>query len=406
LEAAVARMLARFEEDRYSSFDDILKELRLILHSPQWVTSAHRLQHEQAFTGKNHGTAGDINRESHDQESQTYADGNTTRSYLLAFSITAILLVSGMAGAFYFLKDSQTKVFGMTFTPAAQKLALFSKKMPDGSKQFDFPAESEGLGQIAINDRLICPAAGHIEAPPGAFIRFEAGPLLSNRPQLFECFAADDIQQLSFAHFSSWKTEQFRHITGLKSISTLTLTMTRVSSADIAYINQLPALNKLSVSQTSITAADLLKLTRLKQLRRLEANDVTGLEPVLEALKDTSTIGELSMKNCELHDNDVANIAAMPSMNDLTLDDNPISIDGIRYLTKLKYLFTLQIRKLALGPEVLDVLRECKFLFRFHVSTENWSKEDQKKCADLQRERELWNIERVRKEGTEKKGEQ
>lgn len=167
-----------------------------------------------------------------------------------------------------------------------------------------------------------------------------------------------NIVELNVVH-TDLSNKAFKTIAGLTSLQALAISgMPNISDAAIRELSRLKNLRRLSITGNKFSDHALAEfLEGVPGLNDLEAADSYVGTRSLNALAKSKNIRYLVLRNCNLHDDDIAIIARISGIRSLNLESNP-------QITK-KALLQLQncpkLTKLFLGPQATDdVVRALK----------------------------------------------
>ena len=253
------------------------------------------------------------------------------------------------------------------------EFSRYSKRLAGGETEFIFPATSLSLGEISWEGQEPVEATGTITVPAGKHVHLIAGQLLAQQPMLLRKFRANDLDELTFPGKIRWTGENFEEIGSLKGLQGINLTTESFRPTYIQYVNELPDLKRLDVTETGMSGVDLAGLKTLPQLTKLTADYIGDMQLVLEKLKKSQKMTDLSMKGCGLNDDDLKDIATMPNLEVLTLDYNTIGANGLKYLLGLEHLDTLRIESDQVKSDSVGILKNFKHLRHLRIQTAPWT---------------------------------
>ncbi len=156
-------------------------------------------------------------------------------------------------------------------------------------------------------------------------------------------------------------------LAALSSLSNLRHLMANgnpLTDEDIMVLENIPSLMEVSLSGTKITDKSCDTFAKIPSLRILDIGRTRISTPGLMKLKQTA-LGDLRIKNANLHDEQLKVIAAFPQLRKITLDANPITDQGLAYLNESKSLSSINLngctQLTALGIHNFKVSRpDCR----------------------------------------------
>ncbi len=253
------------------------------------------------------------------------------------------------------------------------EFSMYSKKLAGGEIEFIFPKAGLSFGKVSWEGQEPVEATGTITVPAGKHVHLIAGQLLAQQPMLLRKFRADDLDELTFPGKIRWTGENFEEIGSLKGLQGINLTTESFRPIYIQYVNELPDLKRLDVTETGLSGVDLADVKTLPQLTKLTADYIGDMQAVLEKLKKSQKMTDLSMKGCGLNDDDLKDIATMPNLEVLTLDYNTIGANGLKYLVGLEHLDTLRIESDQVKSDSVGILKNFKHLRHLRIQTAPWT---------------------------------
>jgi len=387
LEALLARMLAKDPLARPQSFAAVADELDVI------GSSAQRIRHVRE--GQNNGLQGagqaPVNRGSKVEDRESHAFEASDRAALAPLRILAICLaaLSLLGLAIFFITPRTAPTSTINNLPPAHKaippiVALYlqpdAAEAAKGNRVFDFPFDRPigYLHWVAADwharsaDEV--PAQGKVIVPLYATVHFDALRPVYEHSEYFQGFGPHDISRLTLKHLLPWGKEHIAQVGRLSGLYYFAVTdTTNVSDECVNDLNNLTAIRELLVSDTAITGAGLSHLHRLRDLWRLYACSLKDMPVALGALSGSSSLKEIQLDGCQLRNGDLALLAKIPSLQVITLNNNPVlSDDGLKHLADLPTLKSLQVKATSITPASLEQLRKMPMLTELIVDGSAW----------------------------------
>lgn len=128
------------------------------------------------------------------------------------------------------------------------------------------------------------------------------------------------------------------HLNGMSRLEVLHLAWTRITDAGLAHLEAMPRLKELDLSSTMTGDAGLAHLKKLAGLEvlRLYGTDVT--DAGLEHLRGLSNLRELDLSDTMISDAGLIHLKNLSNLERLTLSDTSVRGPGLRHLRNLKRL--------------------------------------------------------------------
>lgn len=146
------------------------------------------------------------------------------------------------------------------------------------------------------------------------------------------------------------------------------------SEQDLKQLERLSKLDVLELPYCKVGAKAILGLKRLVKLRKIALDGVTGLSPVLVALRSSKYLTDLSVTSAKLGDEDLKAIGEIENLDILNCGDNQFGSEGVQYLTKLPRLRFLRIVSNKIFD--CDTFEGFKHLKELRLSQTDWSPVD------------------------------
>jgi serine/threonine protein kinase len=231
----------------------------------------------------------------------------------------------------------------------ASKPDFYSKVVvgPGGrGRLFSFP-RSFSLGLITFVDRrgqnISLDAQGDVMIYAGTALRFGAGEVVKAYPDLLKYFRPDDVQTLYLDDVSPVSPLLFANILRLSALRHLAFNRASLLPEHVIALNNLPQLGGLDMRRCHIEGELLAKQKVLRQLHSLRLEGVKDVSSLLEVLKEAKQIVVLFLGDNSFSAAEIASIAAMTQLRDLSLVNSSITNDELAKLTGLQKLRRLNL---------------------------------------------------------------
>jgi hypothetical protein len=177
----------------------------------------------------------------------------------------------------------------------------------------------------------------------------------------------------------NWNEKHFAQISRLTGLNQLRVEDSTLNDDIFDKLNNLPKLIHFLIPDCQTTAQNILRLKRLDQLYGFNADGIEDIAPVVERLKDSTQLHNLSLKSCNLNNQDLKNISTITSLDHLEIGQNPsITEAGLEYLTKLPKLDELEIEGIHFDRKCIATLQKFKSLKNhLRISSDDWTAADQ-----------------------------
>ena len=390
LQTLITKLLAKDPDDRVQTADEVV----LILQKDvtRLARKLERISPEALQT----------NRQSDNTTDDDHHQSSSSRKILPAMLILGLLaLIVCLTVGYVNVSKSKTKkvvaasaapVIKLVANDSANSTAEFAKTVAlaeppqsrpgyysiiqtNGSRIFHFPP---GLADSSLKDiangRISHNLQESLAVRRNPYLSLTVNESFSTNPKLFAGFRPDELRIIECSDYCSWNATHLLEISKLTSLNFLKIPELNASTNDMLLLNRLTLLYHLELPRCAAPGAGLLGLKRLDQQQLLNLDGVKGLTPVLKKLKDSKNLLDLSVRNCELDDDDMKNIADIRSIRILKIGDPQITARGIRYLTKASTLANLRI-----GPSCKitpDALAEGQHLSEVAVYQTGWTDSD------------------------------
>lgn len=366
VERVVARLLEKDPGKRYQSLLDVAQELIALQRG---LTSA----------------------ESSQSDKKTSASAKTASRDNLIWGSIALVTV---ALAVMFIWTYKAFVTDQPKVMAPDQLALdrkekFTRVSADGASIiFTFPKD-RSLGVLYYQtgtSHNVFDAKGELKFPSGLPLVFAPNGQFLTHPQYFRMFRPDDLYGLDFHRSLKFRTDFDRsefvyrlsddellfcdHLSGLRYVQ---LQDNKITDKGLSHISELPNIKNLDVDRADVTAAGLIKMKCFPMLQSLRAGDIKDASGLLPALMGNQNLRELSLSNLRLTDSDLEKVSTVSNLQYLNLSWNKnITDDGLKHLTKLRYLKKLNLAQCSITPASLTYFRQMRLTQVPELTNADW----------------------------------
>ncbi len=125
-----------------------------------------------------------------------------------------------------------------------------------------------------------------------------------------------------------------KHLTGLKKLEVLDLSLSLITTAVITTLAELPELKTLTLLQTPIDNTALKELAKLKKLQGLDLRKTRVTGQGFAALKDVPGLTFLTFANTPVTDAGLQELAAVKSLRMVDASDTKVTKAGVDNLKK------------------------------------------------------------------------
>lgn len=231
----------------------------------------------------------------------------------------------------------------------ASEPSFFSKVVvgPVGKgRLYTFPS-SFSLGLLTFVDKrgrtIALDAQGTVKVLAGTALRFTVGEPVKAFPDLLKYFRPDDLHTIFFDDMSPFSRLLHPNIARLTGLRHIGFARCSLQIEDLEVLNNLPKLFSLDLRHCHVDGAVLAKQRVLKQLTALKLEGVKDVSSVLKVVKEAKVINVLALGDNQLSPIDVANIASMSQLLDLTLVNCSLTNSDLEQLTKLEKIARLNL---------------------------------------------------------------
>jgi len=395
-EAVMARVLQKEASDRYQSMEELAFDLNAI-------KAGRKLR-------KNYATDGGELFGDESEELEAAQKATSKRAWLIAVPLILLAVCGSLAGGYYYMKFTKkpepahvdTLSYGGAVSDKKVVVAPVESKeleditvpfalndgQPNGMKTFKFP-DNISLGNLYVEspgkERDIVEAIGTKSIPAKALVTFDAGRECGSHPKIFRKFKKDDLQAVILPSSATDTDDNLHFLNHLTNIGILNLGGTDVTVAGLKSVAELPRLFSLSLVATNkLSGKDLATLQTLGQLRSLNFDKGREVTALLEALKGSNTLTDLSLNQCTITPKDIKLIATMPNLVRLSMNSCGLKSEDLAPLNTMPVLANLTIRGNDLSPDFIDEFKGNNRIAWLQMSPPNWSDED------VARLRQVW----------------
>ncbi len=399
LRALIEGMLAKAEEDRLQSFEEVAAELAAVLQGvgimrpvSSGVSSA-QLDLDRDDPGDDEGSV------SHARPRPLMIIGIFGLIGLALFSVAAL-----------FNWPNHIK-FSWKWTPVWQQprpasgpVAALSvvpspylqSPSPDKPnwRRFVFPPQSLGhLGwaqeiHYDANNKppLDKSAKGQVFIPPYAQLNLTANETVAANPELLKGFGKYDLALLYLqqADNCTWHDSHMKYISHLTGLREFLIDDADVHDQSVDTLDNLSGLHRLSINFTHLTGPAVSKLKVLPRLTSFHASGIPNISTALSVMAHSQAIEELQLERCDLHDSDMEVIGTMSNLKKLLLSGNPhITNASLQSISKLSHLKELDLSNATVNSDDLKVLRKLGSLKTLHISDDQFTKKQQEEVGHM-----------------------
>jgi len=370
-EAIVARLLAKNVDKRYQSFEEVERDLIRALNVARTQSNT-----STALADSNLARSqAKMTPPAFSPEVEKSSPKVSKEFGRLAAIFAAILLLLGVGAYFAFQFIGQQSAVhhaskAADMTSVAPK--YFSETDSNGDRTFTFPADSQVLGQLEWQSKNTYPASGTVYVPAGNQVHFYVGDPFYYHPEYFDGFRAGDLEALTLKAGFKWRPEHYQKIGRLTGLKGFDCGRTHVDAACVNEIKSLTNLTELRLSQGDLSGTDLNKLPYLENVDAFDGGEIADINAVFDRFISSKKMQNLSLKDCGLGDKDMEKIAQLDNLTILSIDFNPVTLNGLRSLARLPKLQSLRISGIVLRPESIDVLTQFKKLRHLRIQISGW----------------------------------
>ena len=261
---------------------------------------------------------------------------------------------------------------------------FFSKPGTEPEERiFQFP--DFAIGNIVFSKRNMPPAQGLMRFRNFTGLVFAPSEQFQKHPRLFQKFRSDDIASLDFqsrAHFMNLSEKDVTAantalyaISHLKTVHTVDLGDTVLTTDGLLQLNGLPNLRKLLLTRINLSGTDIVKLNFLERLTLLKLVRVKNVKSVVDRLRRSKHLVNLCLSGCDIEPEDLKKIGEIKQLKTIELADNEkLTDDSIAFLPS--QLTTVDLRNCSLTSKCSKHLLRLKQLSYVALSGKGWSEVD------------------------------
>jgi tetratricopeptide (TPR) repeat protein/Leucine-rich repeat (LRR) protein len=228
------------------------------------------------------------------------------------------------------------------------------------------PRDAAVLGQMAALKELALYSTGPMKVEVAANLAKSQ----SLTELMIDGLSDDSLRQLASLHTLESLYVQRSEVTGtglaalgeLAHLKTLTLSNSPVNDQGSQGLRKLPGLEALNLSRTKITDRaldDIATLTNLRELNLAETAVTSEGIRNSQVLRKLTGLEELNLAKAKITDPVLDEIAMLPNLRELTLDDTAVTAEGLLKLRGLKQLRLVSAVGLKVSDEEVARLGEA-----------------------------------------------
>jgi len=255
------------------------------------------------------------------------------------------------------------------------KAPFGSELVQDGTtlRQVSFPVDMViGEFQASPESEQVL-ARGKFKFALGTRATFVAYPVLTIFPQYVKRFRAGDVYTLRLHPGGLDNPDQLLEVmSDLPRVQELNLTRCReLTNKCIPSIEKFRSLKSLALGDDTrlkdlapmaLNPQGISRLTMLKQLDSFSAQGYDDVGPILQKLKDSANLKELSLGATRLPPQQLAEIATLSRLESLSIKRDQLRSSDLGILSRLPALKALSCTPVKLDAETLSVLKSFKTL--------------------------------------------
>lgn len=235
-------------------------------------------------------------------------------------------------------------------------------------RRFDFPSDIS-IGQFfAAKEESTLEAKGRVDLNAGVEYEFIPNRSIEKYPQYLKRFSLGDVKAVALWPYLC-RDKLLDAVSSIPGVQSLTIkqddgfTAASVSRS----LSRFKSLTKFEAHTIGVGGAALARANCWSQLAKLELYEIHDLGPLLEKLKGSPKLKELTIKKSRLSHRDIELIACLNQLQALDLSENKLSIDDLKLLAKLSRLKFLVVRNCQLDTKALHELHNFKHLLELDV---------------------------------------
>ncbi len=219
------------------------------------------------------------------------------------------------------------------------------------SRFFNFPKNSS-LGKIVAADGETHDATGSFVVPKDLALGLVANENLIRHPDLLDKFKPGEIVVFDFNTTKVTSQAIFEKVGTMTDLKGLNMYDIDFLDRDAHTLSKLTKLLYLNLGFTGVSCTEALKYAPLKSLNCLDLTCVKDGKLAIERLPDMPQLRHVLFVKCELHDEDLKQIAKTDHLKILDVAWNDVTDIGVEHLSKMKNLEYLDLSETDVSPEV------------------------------------------------------
>lgn len=388
-EAVIARALEKEASNRHQTMQELARDL-------QAIKDGKKLRKKFATDG---GDLFDLE----DAEEEAEKKKAVSQGHLLVAGSVLVLILLGVGATGYFLMQKQNAAVPPTHVDTLNYGGIQSEKQapatvaenreledisvpflkddgqPNGIKTFVFPT-SVSLGNLFIEqpgkERLTVECMGTKTAPVAGLTTFEADKICGVHPKIYRKFSKGDIQAVILPPAATDTDDELHFLNHLTEIGILNVDGSDITAAGLKVVDEMPKLTNLSAANLKkLSGKDLAESKILPRLQNLNFNGGSDVGPLIEALKNSKNMTDLSLNNCRLTAADIKTLASIKNLTRISLNDCNLTTEDIKPLATMPTLTTMVLRGNNFTPDLIDLFKDRPFAW-LQITKPNWSEED------------------------------
>jgi len=260
------------------------------------------------------------------------------------------------------------------FKPAPAYFTELRQNGPKGLQKIMFFPEEENHAEIESNmTGLKQKCFGKMTFPARADLNLTCYDNCD--PAFLRRFRPDDLVSLKLAATANgeWSEAHLKAICNLSGLRILDLSDSEFDGNAVNELNKLTHLIRLNVTNTKITGLDLLKLSLLKNIETLEVSNTKNCVELVEQYPRNSHLRGLFASNSGLTDEAMAYLARQKRLEVLSLQNNLLSVKGLKSIETLTALRYLDVSGMDIGPQAIESLVHFPYLSKLVITRSYWT---------------------------------
>lgn len=222
---------------------------------------------------------------------------------------------------------------------------------------------------------------GSVKTP--ANCTFTYTPLFEaiSHPHYMTGFRKDDVLGLDLSGIKSHSKELLETAcTYFDKLKTINLNTTRADDAVIDSINKSKKLTCLTLTNSQITAGGVLRLKRLDDLVQLNLSDMgSRSSEVIARVSRNKNLKALSLKDMPVHKADLENIARIPNLEFLELENTGTTTADFQGLKEHRYFYVVKVRGCPTEPlKTAEFLSKIPGIREIQLGNKTWDSKTRK----------------------------